>query len=245
MQSTGGCLALIPARGGSKGIPHKNLAPGGGRPLIAWTVAAARAAGPVDRVVVSTDDAVIAAVGRELGAEIPFLRPAELAQDDTPGIAPPLHALRWLEKHEGYRPALLLLLQPTSPLRTAEDIRAAVELLQARDADAVVSVTPVRKHPHWMKRLGAEGRLIDAPALAHGLEAVPQRGGTRRQDLPPLYAPNGAVYLARRDVLLDHGGWYTERTYAYVMPEERSLDIDTPWDLHLADLVLGGRHAAA
>src|SRR5260370_5875896 len=159
MDKCGDCLALIPARSGSKGIPYKNIASVGGRPLIAWTIAAARAATRVNRIVVSTDDPDIAQVSEALGAEVPFLRPAEMAQDDTPGTVPLLHALGWLEEHEAYRPELVMLLQPTSPLRSSVDIEAAVELLRDRNADAVVSVTPVSHHPQWMKRVEDGDRL--------------------------------------------------------------------------------------
>jgi CMP-N,N'-diacetyllegionaminic acid synthase len=229
-------LALIPARGGSKGIPGKNLAPLCGKPLLAWTIEAAKGARGIDRVVVSTDSAAIADTACALGAEVPFLRPDELARDDTPGIAPPLHALRWLEEHEGYRPEGLLLLQPTSPLRTVQDIEGAIELWRRMAADSVVSVSPAHHHPYHMKTVGADGRL--APFM------VPERPVIRRQDLPPLFALNGALWLIRSDVLLAREDWYTDRTWGYVMPEERSLDVDTPWDLRLAALILGDRESA-
>jgi CMP-N,N'-diacetyllegionaminic acid synthase len=228
------CLAVIPARGGSKGIPGKNLASAGGRPLIAWTIVAARAAQGVSRAVVSTDSPEIAEVARGLGAEIPFLRPAELATDAAPGMLPILHAIRWLEEQEGYRPDYVMCLQPTSPLRTAEDIDAALALARAKEADAVVSVAPVEHHPFWMKRVSPEGQLSDF--------MVPERPALRRQDLPLVHALNGAIYLVRREVLLAKQTWYTERTYAYVMPPERSFDVDTPWDLRIVDLLLGDLH---
>lgn len=239
MNSSGGCLAVIPARGGSKGIPRKNIASVAGRPLIAWTIAAARGASTVDRVVVSTDDPAIAAVSRNCGAETPFQRPLELAQDDTPGTASVVHALRWLEEHENYRPELFMLLQPTSPLRTSSDIDAAVQLLRRRNADAVVSVTPAPHHPYWMKRIEEEDRLSDF------LTGV--RAPACRQDLPCGYGLNGAIYLARRDMFLSCESWYSERTCAYVMPEERSLDIDSAWHLYIADIFLRerGQNAAA
>lgn len=231
--ATPSILALIPARGGSKGVPNKNIAPVGGRPLIAWSILAAQQARSVDRVVVSTDSPAIAAVARAWGAEVPFLRPAELARDDTPGIAPALHALRWLEEHEGRLPDALLYLQPTSPLRSAVDIDGAVALLEERAADAIVSGTPAAQHPYWVKRLDAEGRI---QSFLEGALAA-----TRRQDLPPAYALNGAIYLCRSTVLLARESWYTERTHMYVMPESRSLDVDSHWELHLADLLLSAR----
>lgn len=228
-------LAIIPARGGSKSIPLKNLAPVAGRPLIAYTIEAARAARSITRLIVSTDSLQIAETSRSLSADVPFLRPPELARDDAPGIAPILHAIQWLDEHEHQRFDYILCLQPTSPFRTADDIESAIRLAIDKNADAVVSVTPADQHPHWMKQLTPDGRLID-------LLPTPEKI-TRRQDLPPAYALNGAIYLARTDILLQRQTWYTDKTYALVMPPERSLDIDTPWDLHLADLILKDRHA--
>ena len=226
-------LGIIPARGGSKSIPGKNIFPLAGKPLVAYTIEVGLQAQTTDRLIVSTDDERIADVARRYGAEVPFMRPTELAQDDTPGIAPILHAVRWLEEHEKYQPDFVMCLQPTSPLRTAGDIDAAVELILQRNAAVVVSVTPVDYHPYWMKRLDAEGRIRDFITLDHPM--------TRRQDLPQVYALNGAIYLARREVLLEQESWYTDETYAYVMPPERSLDIDTSWDLYLTDLILRTR----
>lgn len=233
------CLALIPARGGSKGILRKNIAPVAGRPLIAWTIAAARNASSVSRIVVTTDDPAIANVSRGFGAETPFLRPAELAGDAASGAAPALHALRWLEEHERYRPKYFVLLQPTSPLRTSDDIDAAMELLRRRRAQSAVSVTPVAHPPHWTKKIGAGDRLTDyfpnlsAPAC--------------RQELPAAYALNGAIYLIESETFLARESWNAEHACAYVMPEERSLDIDSPWQLRIAEFLLQerARHAAA
>ena len=224
-------LAVIPARGGSKSIPDKNIVILAGRPLLAWTILAARSAHSVDRVIVTTDAPAIAEVAQGYGAEVPFLRPSELAQDDTPGIAPILHAVQWLRKHENYYPDWIMCLQPTSPLRTSQDIDTAVELALAKNADAVVSVMPAHHHPYWMKSVDSEGRMQNF--------MTPDRPVSRRQDLPPVYMLNGAIYLVRSDILLAQQSWYTDKTYAYAMPSERSLDIDSRWDLHLVDLILG------
>jgi len=161
------------------------------------------------------------------------MRPADLAQDDTPGIAPVLHAAHWLDKNDGYRPDLIMLLQPTSPLRIPQDIDSAVQLALEKSADAVVSVVPVESHPYWMKRIDNDGRLKDFIRL--------DRSPERRQDLPEVYVLNGAIYLARYDVLVEQKTFYTDNTFSLVMPIERSLDIDTPWDLRLADLILKDR----
>jgi len=226
-------LAVIPARGGSRGLPRKNVQIVAGRPLIAWTVDAAREARNVGRVIVSTDDAEIAEVARSCGAEVPLLRPAELARDDTPGVEPALHIVEWLAANEKFHAGKVILLQPTSPLRTADDIDEAIGLMDARGASAVVGVTPVTSHPAWMKQIASDGTLIDAPGLSDA--------ETLRQQLPPLYVVNGAIYLVARDVLLARRSFYAERTLAYVMPADRSLDIDSSWDLRVADLALAAR----
>jgi CMP-N,N'-diacetyllegionaminic acid synthase len=222
-------LAIIPARAGSKGVPGKNLHPVAGRPLIAWTIGQARRASMVTRVVVSTDGDEIARVARDEGAEVPVLRPGELAADDTPGTAPIVHMTEWLSAQEGYRPDAVMVLQPTSPLRAADDIDAAIALMRERQADAVASVCPVAEPLAWQRTLDHEGRLVGGEEAD---EALP------RQAYGSVYVLNGAIYLVRRDVLLTRRSLYGARTFGYVMPRERSLDVDTRWDLHVADLVL-------
>lgn len=218
-------LALIPARGGSKGIPRKNIKPLAGKPLLGWTIEVARQAGSVDRIVVSTEDDEIAAVARELGAEVPFMRPAALSADDTPGIEPVIHALEQLPEVDW-----VLLLQPTSPLRAVEDIEGIVQLCLERDAPSAVSVTAVDKHPYWMYQRDEQDRLEpmipDQPAI------------TRRQDLPPAYALNGALYLARRDWLLEQRRFVGPDTVGYIMPQERSVDLDTPRDWYWVEFLI-------
>ena len=168
------CLALIPARGGSKGVLRKNIALVGGKPLLAWTIESALKANCIERVIVSTDDEQIAQVARDLGAEVPFLRPAELARDDTRRNHPLLHAVEWLAAHENYFPEWVILLQPTSPLRSSDDIEAAFALALDRHADAVVSITPACVHPFWTKKIDETGRLSDFVAS--------NKSETRRQD---------------------------------------------------------------
>ena len=180
-------------------------------------------------MVVSTDDDEIAAVSRTLGAEVPFLRPPELAQDSTPTMPVIMHALRWLEDEQGYVPDAVVLLQPTSPLRTTDDITGAIALARERSADSVVSVSLAWSHPHLMKRIAGDGRLEDF---------MNHPKFERRQDLEPVYSLNGAIYLARAAPLMEHQTFYGPSTFAYVMPPERSLDVDTPLDLHLCDLIL-------
>ncbi|MCM0083479.1 acylneuraminate cytidylyltransferase family protein [Geomonas sp. Red32] len=225
-------IALITARGGSKGVPYKNIREVGGKPLIAWSIEAARKSSPELRVVVSTDDAEIAAVSADFGAEVPFLRPAELAGDHASSESVALHALTWLAEREGYRPRLLLLLQPTSPLRTSADIDEAVRLQAACDADAVVSVTPNERPVQWLRRVDDGGLLV--PWMAGEQLA-------RRQEAEEIYRLNGAIYLIKTEVLVSEKTFYPPATRPLVMPVERSLDIDSEFDLLLADLLLTGR----
>lgn len=233
MPGPGKVLAVIPARAGSRGVPGKNNALVAGKPLITWTIEAARQSGCLDRIVVTTDGDEIARVADQAGAEVPFRRPAALARDDTPGMEAILHCVTWLEEFQAYCPELVMVLQPTTPLRTAEDVAAGLRLLTQQPADSVVSVCEAAHHPCWMKRRLPDGRLEDFLPQ----ESVP----ARRQDLPPVYALNGALYLARRTLVLAHRTFMLPATYGYVMPAERSLDVDTPWDLELADFLLSRR----
>jgi len=225
-------LALIPARGGSKGVPRKNLREAGGRPLIAWSIEAARSSALVDRVVVSSDDAEILAVAREWGAETPFTRPAELARDDTPSIDVALHALDALPGFE-----TLVLLQPTSPLRTAAHIDACIRLREERGVSSAVSVSEAAHSPYWMYFVDAAGamrRVLTPPAAAE-----------RRQDLPPVYALNGAVYVASAAALRAGRRFVFDDSAAYVMPADASLDIDTELDLTIVQALMERMHRAS
>jgi len=223
-------IAIITARGGSKGIPGKNIKTLGGKPLIAWTIEAAIKSRRLKRVIVSTDGKDIARVCRQYGAEVPFLRPPELARDDSSHLEVMEHAIRWLTEHEGVQPEYVLLLQPTSPFRTEMDINAALDLATKRQADAVISVSPVASHPYWTKRIMDDGTLADFVPL-------PLRS-LRRQDLPPAYVLNGAIYLIRTASLLRDRKLVPKNAVAYIMPPERSLDVDTPWDWHVAELLM-------
>jgi CMP-N,N'-diacetyllegionaminic acid synthase len=225
-------VGLITARGGSKGIPGKNIKMVAGKPLIAWTIEAAKASRNLDRVIVSTDDEEISQTALEWGAQVPFIRPAELAQDDSPHIPVMTHAVEWLESHEDFKCDHVLLLQPTSPLRSSQDIDDSIKLALGKDADSVVSVCEAPYHPYLAKNI-VDGRLEDF--------TPPPEGYLARQKLPKSFVNNGAIFLVRRDILMERQTLYTDRSYAYVMPAERSLDIDTAWDLHLADLILRDR----
>jgi CMP-N,N'-diacetyllegionaminic acid synthase len=222
-------LALIPARGGSKGVTRKNVRPLAGRPTIAWTIDAARGSARVDRVLVSTDDEEIRDTALALGAEAPFLRPPELAADDTGDRPVYDHALAWLAEQEGYAPEVVVWLRPTAPLRTAADVDGAVELLLRTGADCVRSVCAAEHHPYWMKRLEGD-RLV--PLLD-----ADEAGYPRRQLLPPVYRLNGAVDAVRCAKVSEElwGG----DVRGYEMPWERSVDLDDEVDFLLAELLLG------
>ncbi len=225
-------LGLIPARGGSKGIPGKNVRPLGGRPLLAWTAEAALAATRLSRVVLTTDDEAIAEAGRRHGVEVPFLRPPELARDDTPTLPVVRHAVAELETL-GDRFDAVCLLQPTSPFRSAEDVDACIALLEERGLDAVVSVLPVpaEHNPHWV--YFEDGGLL---RLATGED----RPIPRRQELPPAFHREGSVYVTRRDVVMEGAGsLYGRSLGGYVMPDAaRSVNLDTPADWERAERLL-------
>jgi CMP-N-acetylneuraminic acid synthetase len=225
-------VALVTARGGSKTVPRKNLKLLGGKPLIGWSIEAARLSKHVARTILSTDDEEIAATGRAYGAEAPFLRPGELAQDTSSHISVAQHAIRWLREH-GDDPDYILLLQPTSPFRTSEDIDAAVALADARRPVAVISVCEMERHPFLGKRI-ENGMLMDfLPWPA----SYP-----RRQDLGQAYALNGAIYLNRTASLMNDATFHPAGSLAYIMPPERSMDLDTPWDFHVAELIMKDLH---
>lgn len=214
-------LAIIPARGGSKGVQHKNIRHVAGKPLIAWTIEEAKKSRFIDRVIVSTDDPSIADVALQWGAEVPFLRPAEFARDDSPGIAPVLHAIETLQQQYD----LVVLLQPTSPLRTVEDIDGCIGHLQEYRAKSCVSVVEPDKSPYWMYRFTAEKRL----------EPLFETAFDRRQDLPETYALNGAVYVAECGWLMKTKSFMSKETSGYIMPKERSLDIDSELDIKICN----------
>ncbi|MGH9852675.1 MAG: cytidylyltransferase domain-containing protein [Blastocatellia bacterium] len=224
-------LGLIPARGGSKGVRRKNIKLLCGKPLLYYTAKAALASQKLDRVILSTEDKEIAQVGRECGLEAPFFRPIELAQDDTPTLPVAQHAVRWMEENNERFDALCLI-QPTSPLRSAEDIDACVELLELTNADAVATILPVpaEYNPHWVYFRDENSFL----RLSTG-EAAPT---PRRQELPAAYHREGSVYVVRRDVLMVDDSFYGARFVGYEIPSERSVNIDGPEDWERAEKLL-------
>jgi CMP-N-acetylneuraminic acid synthetase len=221
---SGEVLALVPARGGSKGVPGKNVRPLAGQTLLEYTARAARESGVLDRVILSTDSAEIADAGRRAGIEVPFMRPAALAADDTPMAPVIVHALAELSR-QGWAPDIIVLLQPTSPLRRPDHIRAAVNLLRETGADSVVTVVEVPRHlsPDYVMRI-EDGRL--KPFLPDGARV------TRRQDARPAYSRDGTVYAFRRATLERSGGIYGEDCRPLLIDARASLSIDTQgnWD---------------
>ena len=222
-------LAIIPARGGSKGVPRKNIREVAGKPLIAWTILEAGKSRYIDRTIVSTDDQEIADVARQWGCEVPFMRPAQLARDNTPGIEPVIHALESLPGYD-----YVVLLQPTSPLRTCEDIDACIELCAQNHAGCCVSVTEPDKSPYWMFTIDDHARM--RPLLEKN-ETI-----TRRQDLPPVYALNGAVYVADTKAIVETRSFVTGDTLPYIMSKNNSIDVDTETDLIVAEVFLKRIH---
>jgi len=218
-------LGIITARGGSKGVAGKNLKLLAGKPLLAYTIDAANHCAALDRVILSTEDETIAAAGRAMGCEVPFTRPAELSRDDTPHLPVIQHAAAWMRDHANYTCDAVMVLQPTSPLRTSTDIAAAVGLLESTGADSVLSVSevPAHSHPSRTLRLDASDQAV---LFATG-EPVRKRIN-RRQDLPPAWVMNGAIYACRTAVLFaPEPSLYGDRVVAYRMPHERSISIDT------------------
>jgi CMP-N,N'-diacetyllegionaminic acid synthase len=228
-------LGVIPARGGSKGIPNKILALLCGRPLLAYTADAVKESRLLTRTIVSTDDQRIADCAKLLGLDVPFIRPASLAGDDVPMLPVLQHAVEALEA-DGFTSDIVVLLQPTSPLRRGEHIDAAVKWLERAGGDSVVSVVevPHQFNPTSVMRID-EGLLkpfLDGPAA------------TRRQDKPRVYARNGPAVLATRARVIRNGSLYGNQSWPLVMSPEDSLDIDIPWDLRLAECVLAARSNA-
>lgn len=227
-------LGLIPARGDSKGVPRKNIKLLCGKPLLEYTVEAALASRLLSRVILSTDDREIAEVGLRCGLEVPFLRPSELAADDTPMLPVVQHAIRQMESL-GESFEAICLLQPTNPLRRADEIDACIELLVSSEADAVVTVleVPPEYNPHWVYFQTEEGALY----LSTG-EASPI---ARRQDLPPAFHREGSVYVTRREIVMQSNSLYGKRVIGYALDRAGTVNIDTPEDWQRAAAMLAGR----
>jgi CMP-N,N'-diacetyllegionaminic acid synthase len=224
-------IGIVTARGGSKGVPRKNIRSLGGKPLLAWTAEAARGAKRLTRTILTTDDAEIAEVGRQLGLDVPFMRPQELALDTTPTLPVMQHAVAALEA-TGDRYDTVVLLQPTSPLRTSKLIDDCIDLFEREQADSVVTVLPVPSeyNPHWVyfQRDGGELHIATGETSPIG----------RRQDLPMALHREGSVFVVRRDVLMEQNSLYGERMLGQLVDASSTIDIDTVEDWERAEALL-------
>jgi len=221
-------MAVIPARGGSKGLPRKNIRHINGKPLIYYTIKEAQESKFLDRTIVSTDDKEIAEIVISYGVEV-ITRPADLAMDDTPSLPVFRHAIQYLEDVCDTYYNTIVILQPTSPLRTAADIDGAVSKYLQTGCGSVVSVCKTEHPPHWMYTLKGD---ILKPVIEGGDKII------RRQDIPEVYRLNGAVYVTHRDNIMKQNRVITDDTRAFIMPEEKSIDIDTELDFKLVELLL-------
>lgn len=222
-------IAIIPARGGSKRLPGKNIKLLGEKPLIAWTIEAALQSQVFDHVFVSTDDEEITEISKRHGAEVPFLRPAELSSDEATSNDVVTHLVTWLEKNQGKKISTIALLQPTSPLRNAQHIKEAMQLMKDKSARAIISVCELEYPIEFCNQLGRDGSM-------NGF--IKPENIKRTQELEPHYRLNGAMYLFNRSFVGRLNDIYSEGTYAYVMRSEDSVDIDTAADFRLAEFHL-------
>ncbi len=220
-------IAIIPARGGSKGLPGKNIKLLHGKPLIAYTIEAALKANHVNRVVLSTDDSKIADIAKKYGAEVPFMRPENLATDDALAIDVYKYTLKRLSETEGSVISEFIVLQPTSPLRTAANIDDAIDLFKAKDADSVISYCREHHPVKWHKYITPEGKV----------QSIFENTIKNRQDEKPSYFPNGALYVFKSNVL-ETESYFTEKTYAFIMDRRNSVDIDTLDDFEYAEFLI-------
>jgi len=225
-------IAIIPARGKSKGIPKKNITPFAGKPLIAYTIETAFQSELLDRVIVSTDDAEIASVATQYGAEV-LMRPAALAQDDTPDLPVFQHALQTLRETEGYTADIVVNLRPTCPLRNVHDINLAITKMLETDCDSVRTVTRAKDHPYWMMKFKGD-------QLLPFLDDIDIQKYYRRQLLPDAYILNGGVDVMKAAIIETHTNLYGTHIKGVLMPAERSVDIDTVVDVKIAEALLKG-----
>jgi CMP-N,N'-diacetyllegionaminic acid synthase len=225
-------LAIIPARGGSKGVPRKNVRELNGKPLIGYTIESAKKSNKVSRVVVTTEDTEIATISRAYKAEVPYLRPDELSQDNSPTMECVLHMLDYLEKTEGYVSDYVLLLQCTSPLRNHNHINEAIDKLLNSDYDSIISVCEAEVNPYW-------ANIFEGDKLKYFIEEG--RKITRRQELPNVYRMNGAIYLIKTEVLKKQKNFEPEEVMGYIMDSYSSVDIDTEMDFKIAEAIIKER----
>jgi len=223
-------LALVPARRGSKGIPDKNIKMLNGKPLIAYSIEVAKKSKYIDAIIVSTDSKEIAEISQKYGAEVPFIRPKELSTDSAKSINVILHAMNCIENNVNKKCDYLILLQSTSPFRDSTDIDESIEEIINKEKDALVSVCEVSENPYWMEVIDEEGNL---KYFIEGEEKY-----DRRQELPKIYIFNGAIYIAKWEVLKKDKSFYERECLPFVMSKEKSLDIDTPLDFEFAEFLM-------
>ena len=223
-------VAFIFARGGSKGLPGKNIRPFAGKPLIAWAIEQAQAVSRISRVLVSTDAEEIAAVALDYGAEVPFLRPPELAQDDSPEWLAWRHGLQYLQETTGALPDAMVSVPTTAPLRLPLDIDNCLDEFAQGEADMVITVTEAHRNPYFnMVKPNPDGSV--------GLVIPPARGVARRQDAPPVYDMATVAYVARPEFVMTQRSTFAGRVRAVKVPVERAIDIDSPFDFQMAEFL--------
>lgn len=222
-------LAIIPARGGSKGIPRKNIKMLNEKPLIAYTIEEAKKSIYIDRVIVSTEDSEIAQISKQFGAEIPYLRSEELARDNSPTIDCVIDMVKWLNENENYMPDYVCLLQCTSPLRTNKDIDGTIEKALNFNSDGSISVCEAEVNPYWTN-------IFKEDILEYFIDEGKKI--TRRQDLPNIYRINGAVYVIKTNILLEKKTFETDNMSGYIMSIQKSIDIDSEMDFKFAELIM-------
>lgn len=223
-------LAIIPARGGSKEIPGKNIKLLCGKPLIVYTIEAAMAAKSVDRIILSTDDPEIAKIAGKYDVEIPFMRPAHLAKDDSLAIDNYIYTIDRLNAISSTQYNEFVVLQPTSPLRSVSDIDNAIKLFHEKNADSLISVCEASHPPLWAKKIDLLGRLEEYFNI--------NIGNKNRQELEMAYMPNGTIFILKLSLLKKLYSYYSDNTYAFIMPPERSLDIDALLDFEFAEFLM-------
>jgi N-acylneuraminate cytidylyltransferase/CMP-N,N'-diacetyllegionaminic acid synthase len=222
-------VCVIPARGGSKGVPRKNIKPLAGKPLIAYTIEQSLQSEYIDRTIVSTEDKEIADISRKYGAEVPFMRPDVLAGDQVATVDVLLHAIKWLEEEDKYNFEILVLLHTTTPLRTVIDIDACIDLLVSSEAGNVFSVTEAHRNPYF--------NIVEADN--NGIATLAKKGDfTTRQSAPKVYDMNSSIYVWWKDILKSEKKIFLKNSLIYIMPKERSLDIDDNLDFKIAEFLI-------
>jgi N-acylneuraminate cytidylyltransferase len=230
-------LAIVPARGGSKGLPNKNILPLAGHPLIAYSIEAGKQSKYIDRVLVTTDSEAIAEASRKYGADVPFMRPAHLAADLSTDVEAFMHALQWLDDNENYRPDIIVQLRPTSPIRFAEEIDQCIErLVDTPDATAIRAVTLSPNTPYKMWRLGTSETDFMQPLLS--VDGIPEPYNEPRQNLPKVYWQTGTLDMFRREVLMENKSMTGRKLLPYVMDSALAIDIDEIESFRKAEALL-------